>query len=81
MTKKQLTDYLAKLGLTENEYDSKMRLAKCVAQLGFHRVQEISHLSGSSLGQYTGLDFPRCIPVAKLQLTESHLCQNNTSSY
>ena len=75
MNKKQLSE----LGLTKLEYDSKMRLANCITELGFHRVQAITQLSGSSLGQYTGLDFPRCIPDIKLQLAETHLCQKNSS--
>jgi len=66
--------------LTPQERKLKMRLAKCVRELGFHEVQEITNLSGSSLGQYTGLDYPRCISEHKLKLVELTLCQKNSSN-
>jgi len=69
------------MSLTKHERKLKMRLAKCILELGFHEVQEIAELSGSSLGQYTGLDYPRCIPEYKLKLVELTLCRKNSSSY
>ena len=66
--------------ITPQERKSKMRLNVCIQLLGFHEVQKITELSGSSVGQYVCLEYARCIPEHKLKLVELTICRKNLSS-